>query len=84
MSTLSLLFMSTYSSATFLDCQSTSEMYCLDLGRSFGLFFFMHSNKVLGFPGYPRLTPVIILVVRPKRRRISHFIFKIYRFECHL
>lgn len=47
-------------------------------------FFFTDSNEVLGFPGYPRLTPLIILVVRPKRRRISCFIFKTYLSECHL
>lgn len=36
-SAVSLSFMSTCSSTTFLDCQSTSKMYCLDLGRISGL-----------------------------------------------
>lgn len=39
-SILSLSFMSTCSSATFLSCQSTSEMYCLSLG-SLGLCFYL-------------------------------------------
>lgn len=38
--------MSTCSSATFLDCQSTSKIHCLDLVGSCLAF---HSNEVLGF-----------------------------------
>lgn len=45
-SALGLSVMSTCSSATFLDCQSTSKMYCLDL---VGLCLAFHSNEVLGF-----------------------------------
>lgn len=53
--------MSTFSVVTFLDCQPTSEMYCLALGGCFWLMFsFKHSNEVLG---YPRLNSFIILVL---------------------